>query len=57
MNGSVDKGKVENEVIVVQYCLVDNDSEEITSCFRFLKIVEPKKADANGLVECVTKGL
>ena len=57
MDGSVDKGKVENEVIVVQYCLVDNDSEEITSCSRFLKIVEPKKADANGLVECVAKGL
>ena len=35
MDGSINKGKVENEVIVVQYCLVDNDSEEITSCSRF----------------------
>ena len=52
MDGSVDKGKVENEVIVVQCCLVDNNSEEMTSCSRFKKIVEPKKADANanGLV-------
>jgi len=45
MDGSVDKGKVENEVILVQYCHLDN---EVKSCSRFLKIIEPKKADANG---------
>jgi len=57
MDGSVDKGKVENEVILVQYCHLDNDLDEIKSCSRFLKIIEPKKADANGLVECLGKGL
>ena len=57
MDGSVDKGKVENEVLLVQYCQLDNDSEEVISCSRFLKLVEPRKADANGLVECLGKGL
>jgi len=57
MDGSVDKAKVENEVILVQYCHLDNDLEEVKSCSRFLKINEPKKADANGLVECLGKGL
>ena len=57
MDGSVDKGKVENEVLLVQYCQLDNDLEEVISCSRFLKLVEPRKADANGLVECLGKGL
>jgi len=57
MGGSVDKAKVENEVILVHYCHLDNDLEEVKSCSRFLKIIEPKKTDANGLVECLGKGL
>ena len=57
MDGSVDKGKVENEVILIQYCHLDNGLEEVKSCSRFLKIIELKKADVNGLVECLGKGL
>ena len=57
MDGSVDKGKVENEILLVQYCQLDNDLEEVISCSRFLKLVEPRKADANGLVEYLGKGL
>ena len=57
MDGSVDKGQVENEVLLIQYCNLDNDLEEVISCSRFLILVEPRKADANGLVECLRKGL
>jgi len=57
MDGSVNKGKVEIEVILVQYCHLYNDLEEVKSCSRFLKIIKPSKTDANGLVECLGKGL
>ena len=57
MDGSVDKGEVENEALLIQYYHLDNDLEEVISCPRFLKLVEPRKADANGLVKCFGKGL
>ena len=43
--------------VLVQYCQLDNSLEEVKSCSRFLKVVEPRKADANCLVECLWKGL
>ena len=57
MDGLVYKGKIENEVILVQYCQLDNSLEEVKSCSRSLKVVEPRKADGNGLVQCLGKGL
>ena len=36
--GYVDKDKVENEVLLVQYCHLDNDLEEVMPCSRFFKI-------------------
>lgn len=57
MDGSTDKGKVENEVIVIQYCRVDETVEEVRSFSRFLRVVEPVKADADGLIKCLGEGL
>jgi len=57
MDGSTDKGKVENEVIVIQYCKVDEVIEEVRSFSRFLRVVEPMKADADGLIKCLGEGL
>jgi len=57
MDWSTDKGKVESEVIVIQYCKVDEVREEVRSFSRFLRIVEPVKADADGLIKCLGEGL
>ena len=55
MDGSVDAGKVEDEliVIVILYCMKDNLSEEIRSCTRFFSVQAPSRADAAGLIECI----
>ena len=57
MDGSTDKGKVENEVIVIQYCRVDKTVEEVRSFSRFLGVFEPLRGDADGLIECLGEGL
>ena len=51
MDGATDVGNVENKVVLMQYCASDDDNREIISCCRFLAIVEPTKADADGLIE------
>lgn len=53
MDGSVDAGKVEDELIVILYCMKDNSSEEIRSCTRFFSVQAPSRADAAGLIECL----
>ena len=57
MDGSTDKGKVENEMIVIQYCRVDETVEEMRLFPRFLRVVEPVKADTDGLIKCLGEGL
>ena len=38
MDGSVDAGRVEDELVVILYCKKDNASEEIWSCTRFFSV-------------------
>ena len=57
MDGSTDNKKGENEVIVIQYCRVDEIVEEVRAFTRFLRVVEPVKADANSLIKCLEGGL
>ncbi len=57
MDGSTDKGLVENELFVILYCRKDDDAQEIKTCARYLCVQEPKKADADGLIECLSKAL
>ena len=51
MDGSVDAGKIEDELIVILYCSKDDTCEEIRSCTRFFLVEVPSRADAAGLVE------
>ena len=53
MDGTTDVAVVEDEVIVIVYCNIDDVDEEITSNSRFLSLHIPQKADANGLLACV----
>ena len=57
MDGSTDKGRIENELFVVLYCKEDGDRQEMKTFSRYLCIQEPSKADADGLVECLGKAL
>ena len=57
MDGSIDAGNVEDELIVILYCKKDDAIEEIKSCVRYFTVEVPKKADANGLIECLSNAL
>ena len=57
MDGSVDAGRVEDELIVILYVQKDNSSEEIRSCTRFFSVQVPSRADAAGLIECLGDAL
>ncbi len=57
MDGSTDAGNIENELIVLMYSKKDVSSERIKSCVRYFSIREPKKADADGLIHCLTCAL
>ena len=41
MDGSTDKGRVEDELFVILSCRKDDSTQEITTFARFLSIVEP----------------
>ena len=57
MDGSTDSGNVEEELVVIMFCKRDASVEEVRSCARYFAIQEPKRADANGLIECLGKAL
>ena len=57
MDGSTDKGRVENELFVIVFCKRDDTLQEIRTCARCFCVLEPTKADAHGLVECLSRAL
>ena len=50
MDGSVDAGRIEDELIVILYSRKENSSEEIQSCTRFLSVQMPSRTDTSGLI-------
>ena len=57
MDGSTDKGKVENELFVILFCKQDQIIQEVRSCARYLCVLEPKKSDADGLLRCLSDAM
>lgn len=57
MDGSTDKGRVENELFVILHCKKDEEMQEMKTCARYLCVQEPLKADADGLIDCLSKVL
>ena len=57
MDGSADKGQVKNEQFVILFCKQDDTLQEVRTCARYFCVLEPTRADANGLVECLCKAL
>ena len=57
IDGSTDRGNVEDELIVILYSIEDTVAEEIGTHSRFFSLQEPKKADADGLIGCLGRAL
>ena len=57
MDGSTDSGNVEDEIVMAQYCILDDTAKEARSCVRYLSLQVPKKADADGLIHCLGDAL
>lgn len=51
MDGFVDAGNLEDELIVLVHCCLDEAEQEMTTCSRFLSLHKPQKADASGLLD------
>ena len=60
LDGSVDKGKIENELFVILFCQKVDEFEEIGKDKKQCKIFhvfEPRKANADGVIECLSSAL
>ena len=57
MDGSTDSGNVEDELVLVQYCALDDTAQEMRSCVRYLSLQVPIKANADGLIRCLGDAL
>ena len=53
MDGSVDAGRIEDELVVIMFCKKDDFCEEIQSCSHYLSVEVPTRADAAGLIQCL----
>jgi len=53
MDSSTDKGRVENELFVILFCEKDDVLLELKTTARYYCVLEPRKSDADGLVECL----
>ena len=57
MDSSTDKGRVENELFVILFCEKDHVLLELKTIARYYCVLEPRKTDADGLVECLGAAL
>ena len=57
MDRSTDEGYVEQELVVHLSCKKDDAAEEMKSYVRFSSVATLEKADASGLVKCLTQCL
>lgn len=57
MDSSTDKGRVENELFVILFCQKDDAQLELKTTARYYCVLEPRKTDADGLVECLGTAL
>ena len=57
MDGSTDSGNVEDELVLIQYCVQDAAAKEMRSYSRYLSLEVPMRANADGLIECLGNAL
>ena len=57
MDSSRDAGNLEDEMIVLVYCCMNDTEQEMTTCSRFLSLHNPQKVDASCLLECIGEAM
>lgn len=57
LDGSTDKGNIDNELLLVIWCDNDGKDEKIHTRIGYFKIMRPQSATAEGLFEVVESGL
>ena len=50
VDGTTDAGNIEDEMVVIQFCIQDSTAKEIRSCAHYFTILNPDKVDTDGLV-------
>ena len=53
MDGSTDCGNTEIELVLVTFCVKNDEAYEIQARCRYLALVKPTRADAEGLLSCL----
>ena len=57
MDGSTDAGNMEQELVLVVFCVKDEAAQQIRSCTRYLAVISPERGTAEGLVDCLGEAL
>ena len=57
MDGSTDAGNIEQELVLILFCIKDDSAQKVRSCTKFLSLSSPEKADADGLIKCLSGAL
>ena len=57
MDGSTDAGNIEQELIVGLFCKKDDSAGKVRSCMKLLSLLTPEKADADGILKCLSSAL
>ena len=57
MDGSTDAGNKEQELVLVLFCIKDDEAQEIRSCTRYLSVGNPAQTNAEGLIDCLGDAL
>ena len=56
IDGSTDAGRIDDELVMVQYCALDGDTQEVrsVSCFLSVKYLD---CNADELIQCLQRSL
>lgn len=57
MDGSTDKGNIDDELFLVLWCDIDGADEMVHTRMRFFAVARPKAVTARGLFECLESSL
>ena len=57
MDGSTDKGNIDDELFLVLYCDTDGNDQKVHTRTRFLTVARPQAVTAQDLFECLQSGL
>lgn len=57
IDGSTDAGNIEDELVMIQYGLIDDKARRVKSVTRFLSVEAPARGDADGLINCLETSL